>query len=434
VITVLVGGLAISTAAAPKLAAWYVGGALATFALFRAAAWAVVHGLRRLPRLRRPLLRLALDNLHRPGAPTTSAVLSLGLGLTVLVATALLEHNLGRQIAQVLPREAPGYYFIDIQPGQAADFDAVIAAEPGVEAMQRVPILRGRITKLAGIRVEKLTPPPDFAWILQGDRGLTWARRPPDAGSRIVGGEWWPSDYTGPPLVSFDAKAARGFGLHVGDTITVNVLGREVTARVANLRQIEWTSLGINFVMVFSPGMLAGAPQTEIATVRVAPERELALERAVARALPNVSAIRVKDVLRDVSAILASLAVAVRGVAAVAITAGMLVLGGSLAVDHHRRIYDAVVLKVLGATRGKLLLAYLLEVGLLALVTTGVAVAIGGIAAWAVVAQVMDMTWHFAITPVLWTLLLAVTITALLGFTGTWRALSRKPAPVLRND
>ena len=163
--------------------------------------------------------------------------------------------------------------------------------------MQRVPMLRGRITQMNGTPVEEITPPPDFAWILRGDRGLTWARKPPSAGSRITDGEWWPADYSGEPLVSFDARAAKAFGLGIGDMLTVNVLGKEVSARISNLRRIDWTSLGINFVMVFSPGLLERAPQSEIATVQVASDQELALERAVVAQFPNVTAIRVKEVL-----------------------------------------------------------------------------------------------------------------------------------------
>ena len=300
--------------------------------------------------------------------------------------------------------------------------------------VQRVPMLRGRIVALAGQAVEEITPPPDFAWILRGDRGLTWSVQPPDAGSRITAGEWWPADYSGPPLVSFDARAAKAFGLGVGDNLTVNVLGKTLSARIANLRVIDWTSLGINFVMVFSPGLLEGAPQSQIATVQIDADQELALERAVADGFPNVTAIRVKEVLEDVNLVLANLGVAVRGIAAVAILAGILVLGGSIAADHRRRVYDAVVLKVVGATRRRILVAFLAEAGMLGLLASALAGLLGTVVAWAVVEKVMKMRWDFAVEPVLWTLILALAITMLLGFAGTWRALSQKAAPLLRND
>ena len=434
VIAIAIFGLSVTTAANPKHAAWYLLGAALAFVLFRFAGMAVTAGLKRVPRPRRPLLRLALANLHRPGAPTGGTLLSLGLGLTVLVAVALLEHNLDRQIGNVLPGEAPGYYFIDIQPDQLDGFTGLVRDHPGVADLQTVPMLRGRIMRLGGRPVEDMAAPPDFAWILRGDRGLTWARRPPDAGSEIVAGEWWPPDYAGEPLVSFDAAAARAFGLKIGDTLSVNVLGREITATIANLRRIDWSSLGINFVMVFSPGMLEGAPQTYIATVRVSPTQELALEAAVTNAYPNVSAIRVKEVLEDVNRVLQSLGVAVRGIAAIAILAGILVLGGSIAADHRRRVYESVILKVLGAGRRRIFHVFLLESGFLGTIAALVAALIGSVTAWAVVTYIMKMSWSFAVAPVLWTLAVALLITLTLGFAGTWGALGRKAGPVLRND
>ena len=235
-------------------------------------------------------------------------------------------------------------------------------------------------------------------------------------------------------LVSFDSRAARAFELKIGDTLTVNVLGKEVSARISNLRRIDWTSLGINFVMVFSPGLLERAPQTEIATVQIEPGQELALERAVVSQFENITAIRVKEVLEDVKKILSSLAVAVRGIAAIAILAGILVLGGSLAADHRRRVYDSVVLKVLGSTRRRIFMAFLAEAGILGIIASAIAAVLGSIIAWVIVVKVMNMGWDFAALPVCWTIILALVITLALGFAGTWRALTLQAAPLLRND
>ena len=186
--------------------------------------------------------------------------------------------------------------------------------------------------------------------------------------------------------------------------------------------------------MVFSPGLLERAPQTEIATVQIEPDQELALERAVVSQFENITAIRVKEVLEDVKKILSSLAVAVRGIAAIAILAGILVLGGSLAADHRRRVYDSVVLKVLGSTRRRIFMAFLAEAGILGIIASAIAAVLGSIIAWVIVVKVMNMGWDFAALPVCWTLILALVITLALGFVGTWRALTLKAAPLLRND
>jgi putative ABC transport system permease protein len=430
----LLAGLIVGTAHMPKFAIWFVAGAITTLAAFHGAARLLTRILRRAPRTKRPTLRLALGSLARPGAATGSVVLSLGVALTVLVAVVSIEANLTRQIDSTMPATAPDFYFIDIQGDQIADFRKLLEATPGFREGDSVPMLRGRIIRLGNTPVNEIKPPPEFAWILRGDRGLTWARTPPTEGSRIAAGEWWPADYAGPPLVSFDARAAAAFGLAVGDSITINLLGREVTARIANLREIDWTRLSINFVMIFSPGLLERAPQTYIATAKTDADAANRIERAVTDRFPNVSAVRVREVLDGVREILGRLGAAVRAVAALAVAAGALVLAGAIAAGHRRRVYDAVLLKVLGATRWRLLQAHLLEFGLLGLVTAVLAAVIGTIAGWAVVVHVMHADWWFDPAAIAATSLLCLAITILFGFFGTWRALGQKAAPVLRND
>jgi len=430
----VLAGLAVLTADNWRIAAVFVVGSAMALLAFRLAAEGVMAIARKLPRSRNAKLRLAIANLHRPGAPTGSVVVSLGLGLTVLVTVALIEGNLSNQLNDTLRGEAPGFYFIDIQPNQAEAFDEVVAGFPTLTKTTRVPMLRGRITALDGVPVSEIEPHPDFGWILRGDRGFTWSPNPPEAGSEVVAGEWWPADYKGEPLVSFDAAAAEAFGLQVGDTISVNLLGRGFTAKIANLRKIDWTSLGINFVMVFSPGLMEQAPQTYIATAYLDETQEPALEALVTDNFPNVSSVRVKEVLEGVDEIVGNLAVAVRSIAAVAIIAGVLVLAGAIAAGHARRVYESVVLKVLGATRRDIAAAFLIEYGLMGLVTALIAAAVGSVAAWAVIAFIMGAEWIFVPMALISTIGLAVAITTGLGLAGTWVALGRKAAPLLRNE
>jgi putative ABC transport system permease protein len=302
-------------------------------------------------------------------------------------------------------------------------------------------MLRGRIVSVNGISPEDMEIPPEIAWVFRGDRGLTWSREaPPNA--EITLGEWWPPDYAGPPLMSLDAQVANALGLGLGDRIGVNLLGREIEAEIANLRTIDWTGLDLNFVMMLSPGLLEAAPQTHIATVEIPPgdgtsaraETEEAIERAVTDRFANVSAIRVRDALDAVIGIMGHVALAVHAAAAVALLAGILVLGGALAAGQQRRIYDAVVLKVLGATRGYLLRAYLMEYGLLGLVTAGLAAGLGTLAAYVVVTRLLHLDFTFDAVPVAAVALPGVAVTLVLGFLGTWRALDRKAAPLLRNQ
>jgi putative ABC transport system permease protein len=345
----------------------------------------------------------------------------------------LAQGSLHRQIAQTLPAVAPAFYFIDIQNDQAEPLRATVGRTPGLTAFREVPMLRGRIAAVNGTPADQLTVPKDQQWVLQGDRGLTWSDSLPE-GSRLTAGQWWPADYQGPPLVSFEEEAAAALGLKPGDHVTISVLGREITAEVANIRAIRWTDLTINFVMVFSPGSVAGAPATWIATASLPPEGETALAHEVGEQFPNVSTIRVKDALAAVDRILSAVGAAITATAGLALTSGLLVLASAVLAEERRRIYEAVVLKVLGATRRDLARAFLLEQGLLGLVTGLLAILLGSIASWVLVTYAMNNEWSFSAPAVIAIALGGAALALLIGLGGTWRALSTPAAPHLRNE
>ncbi len=426
-------GFAIGTAEQPLFALFFVIGAALSFAAFRGAAWLATRAARAAGRPRRPALRLALTNLHRPGAPTGTVVLSLGLGLTVLVCVALIEGNMSRLVQDTLPEDAPAFFFVDIQPDQLEPFVETVTAIPGVTDPESVPMLRGRIVSARGLPAADAVVDPENAWVLRGDRGVTYSDGPP--GDEIVlAGGWWPEGYDGPPRVSIYKDIALALGLDVGDSITVNVLGRDITAEVANIREIDWGSLGINFTMIFSPNPLSAAPHTNLATIDAPPSAEAEVLRAVTEAFPNVTAVRVRDALDTINGIVAQVGGAVRAVAAITLVAGTLVLAGALAAGHRRRVYEAVVLKVLGATRGTVLRAYLIEYGLLGIATACIAAVVGTAAAWAVLTRIMGMEWTFLPMSVVVTAAVSTAITVVFGLIGTWSALGRKAAPLLRNE
>jgi putative ABC transport system permease protein len=287
-----------------------------------------------------------------------------------------------------------------------------------------------------GVRAEDIKAEPNASWVLQSDRGITFATDVP-RGSRVVEGRWWEPDYKGPPLVSFEKKIAEGLGLKVGDPVVVNVLGRNIEARIANLRAVNWENLGINFVLVFSPSTFAGAPYTDIATLTwpgggtVA--QETGLLTAVSEAFPAVTVVRVKDAIEAVGDIVRNLVLAVRGASMVALLAASMVLGGALAAGHRDKIYDAVVLKTLGAVRRQLIAAYALEYLLLGAATALFGMLAGSLAAWYVVTRVMNLTFAWLPAPALAAAFGALLVTILFGLIGTFIALGHKPAPALRN-
>jgi putative ABC transport system permease protein len=436
VAAVALAALAIVAAYDRKIAIIFVASALAVFGLLRLIASLVMLAARRTPRPRSTVLRLAVANICRPGALTPTVVISLGLGLALLVTVLEVDANLRQQFAAALPEKAPSFYFLDI-PSQGADrFDDFVREQAPRASLVRVPMLRGRIVGARGVKAEDLKPKPDAVWVLQSDRGITYTSELP-LGSRLTDGEWWGENYSGPNLVSFEKKIAEGLGLKIGDDVTVNVLGRNMTARIANLRTVDWQSLGINFVMVFSPGTFAGAPVTDIATVTFpgggGNEEETALMKAVTDNFPGVTAIRVKEALDAVGAIVTNLVLGVRAASSITLIAAVLVLGGALAAGHRHRVYDAVILKTLGATRRQLVTAYAVEYLLLGAATVVFGVAAGSIAGRGVIVDFMALPFHWQGGPALAAALAAVLLTVLFGLIGTWPALGRKPAPVLRN-
>jgi putative ABC transport system permease protein len=428
--------LAVTAAYDRKIAAIFVAAALAVFLSLRLVAVALMGLARRSPRPRSTMWRMAIANIHRPGALTPTVVLSLGLGLALLVTVLEIDANLRKQFMAALPDKAPSFYFLDIQGADAERFDAFVRAQAPRATLERVPMLRGRIVAAGGTKAEDLKPRQDAQWVLQSDRGITYTGVVP-MGSRVVEGKWWGEDYSGPPLLSFEKKLADGLGLKLGDDVTVNVLGRNITARIANLRAVDWQSLGINFVLVFSPGAFAGAPATHIATVTYpgggSAAEEMALLKTAGDAFPAVTAVRVKDALDAVGQVVMNLVLGIRVASAVTLLAAVLVLGGALAAGHRHRVYDAVVLKTLGATRRQLLTAYALEYLLLGLATVLFGVVAGSVAAWRVVVDVMTFPFEWQGGPAIAAALLALVITLVFGLIGTFAALGRKPAAVLRN-
>jgi putative ABC transport system permease protein len=427
--------LAIMLAYDRRIAMIFVAAAAGVFITLRLVASLVMLIARHAPRSQSTVLRLAIANIHRPGALTVSVVLSLGLGLALLVTVIEIDGNLRRQFLAALPDKAPAFFFLDIQSNDADRFDAFIRERAPRAVLERVPMLRGRIVSINGIAAEDLKPPPNAAWVLQSDRGITYTNDVP-AGSRLAVGDWWGADYQGPPLVSLEQKVAEGLALKVGDPIVVNVLGRNLTARVANLRTLDWQSLGINFVMVFSPNTFRGAPVTHIATITYpggsTTDEEIALLKAAAVAFPSVTAVRVRDALEAFGGIVTNLVLAIRGASALTLVMAVLVLGGALAAGHRHRVYDAVVLRAVGATRGQLLLAYGVEYLLIGFATALFGVAAGSIAAALVIVEVMNLPFVWLPASAATAAVAAIVATVVLGLAGTFTVLGQKPAPVLR--
>ncbi|MAM12877.1 MAG: glycosyl transferase family 1 [Rhizobiaceae bacterium] len=426
--------LAIFTADERFVASVFLASVAGAFLVLRLVAAAIKWLARRAPHTRAPSLRLAIGNIHRPGALTGSVVLSLGLGLTLLVALALIDGNLNRELSRTLPERAPDFFFIDIQGNEVEGFGDLLAEEAPQGELSLVPMLRGRILALNGIRASEWEAPPNARWVLRGDRGITYDADLPE-NSTLAEGEWWPEDYGGEPLVSFAAEEGGELGLKLGDTVTVSVLGREITARIANFRAVEWESLSINFVMVFSPNTFAGAPHAWLATLTNpdgSTETNAEILGAVTRTFPTVTTIEVRAALEIAGALVGQLATAIRAAAAIALIASVLVLSGALAAGNRRRGHDAVIMKTLGATRPALIRAFVYEYLILGAMTGLFALVAGSAAAWYALTQIMMLPFALLPSVALATVCGAILVTVAIGLFGTWHLLGQKPALYLR--
>jgi putative ABC transport system permease protein len=430
-------GLALASAASIKMTAGFLAGTTALLALLSFLGWAIRRLAARLPRPRDPMLRTALANLHRPGAHTGALVTALGFGLSAFVLLAVVETSLSANIARRVPARAPDYFVLDVPRARLAEFESAVHQTVPGAVIRAVPALRGAILAYGPadrmIRVADLPSIPENAWALRGERGLTYADQVPE-GNSLTEGHWWPKGYTGAPLVSVDEKLRDALDLKLGDSITISLLGVERSARIASFRRIDWDSMGFNYVLVFSPNAIQDAPHNLAATIDIPPGAAKAgLLRRLVRAFPASSVIETGAILRDARDLLGQMSVAILAAASVTVLAGIAVLLGAIAAARASRLYDTVILRVLGASGRQLLMLQLAEYGLLVAVLASVALALGSLIGWLVIVQLFNFDWlpdWWQVLAVLGTGLLLVLGFALVGSLPLLRA---KPAQALRD-
>ena len=414
-----------------QLTGYFIGGMIASFGLLLGTGYLVCHGVGSLPRKFSPTLRIVLSNITRPGNSTLSIILSLGLGLILLTTISLVEFGLDAEIERRVNTDAPSYFFLDIQKAEHADFKEFSTAKEGVSLYRTVPNLRGRITHIKGISSDEAEVDQDVRWMLRGDRGMTFSDEVPED-NKLIAGDWWPQGYLGQPQVSISNDMADGMDLGPGDNITVNVLGRSVDVTVRSIRSVDWGGFGINYVLMFDPHVLSHAPFTYVGTIKSTSQTEATNYRAITRQFPNVTTVRLKEVLENVKLLLLQIKGAIDVMASITIVAGVLVLSGAIAAGHKGRIYDSAVLKVVGATRMDILKIYIFEFIILGVATSMVAIVLGSIAAYGIVVGIMEMDWTFSLQIPLLTVAASIITTMSIGMFSIWKAMSVRPAQVLR--
>lgn len=425
----LIGSAAVLSGS-PTLTLWTSAGLAGTLVLLAISALAVrvvAHLGKPLGR-GRPALRWALDSVARGKEGAISVVLSLGLGLSVLAAVGQIDGNLRQSISGNLPDVAPSYFFVDIQKDQMPGFLSRLEQDPSVSRVDSAPMLRGIITQING------KPARDVVgdhWVLSGDRGITYSETRPK-NSRVTEGKWWAPDYTGAPQISFAAEEAAEMGLELGDTLTVNILGRDITATITSFREVDFSSAGMGFILSMNPAALLGAPHSFIATVYAEEQAEAAILRDLASQFPNITAIRVRDAIDRVSGLLAGIAAATSYGAAISLLTGFLVLIGAAAAGTASRTYEAAILKTLGASRRKILASFALRSAALGAAAGLVAITVGITGGWLVSERVLETDFEVIWPSVLLIVTGGIGANLLAGLVFAWRPLAARPAQTLR--
>lgn len=432
VLLALLIGLAASFSGIPELALWATAGILMALVLLYLAAVGLRALSRRLAKAKilrgKTALRLAFGAIGGPRSEAVSVVLSLGLGLTVLATIGQIDSNLRNAIARDLPSVAPSYFFIDIQKDQLPSFMERITRDTEVSRVDTAPMLRGIITQINGISAKEVA---GEHWVIRGDRGITFANSLP-ANSSLKEGKWWAADYTGPPVVSFAYEEAQEIGIKLGDSITVNILGRDITAEIVNFRAVDFSDAAMNFVVTFNSHALQAAPHTSIATVYASEQAEAPLLRDLMRSFPNITAIRVREAVARISEALSGIAAATSYGAGATLLTGFVVLIGAAAAGEPARTYEAAVLKTVGASRRRILASFMLRSALLGGAAGIVALLAGSVASWAVITFVMEARYQFEPFSAIAIIAGGAFATLLSGLVFAWRPLATRPAQVLR--
>lgn len=439
-------GLSVWQAGSFAIGGLFIAGLVMALLVLTVAANLLLWGLHTIPVPRVLSVRQALGNLQRPGAQTLGVMVAIGVGVMVILAIGLLEHALVRQVGENRPSDSPTFFFIDIQPDQVAPFTELVHRRTGDFAPDLTPLVRSRLHAIDGRVVtvdresEQEEPPSQSReekrknWYVNREYVLTFLDDVPKD-NRIVRGTWWkPGQKFVRPQVSVEEEAAKSLGIDIGTVVDLNIQGTILQAEVSSIRKVEWGNFSTNFYLIMSPGSLDGAPMTYVATVRVAPRDEATFQSAVVAAFPNVTAINIGEVLSSFARVLDRLSLAIRAVAVFCLLAGALVMAAALAATRYRRLYEAVILKALGATRGLIARSFAAEYALLGCVAGTIGVVLASAFSWAILRYILELPWALELELLGVGLGCTILLTLLVGFLSTYRLLGQPPLSVLRHE
>ena len=427
------------------LGALFIVAFCAAVILLQIGVWALLHGLDTLPRPRSFVIRQALGNVQRPGNFTRGMAVAIGVGVMVIVTVALVKSSLLVALGERIPKDAPTFFFIDIQPDQREAFEEIVQREAAQAPYRLTPVVRARLRAIDGHVID----PEEHkgkknGWYFTREYVLTALSALP-RDNVVVKGAWWAADSPDAKQtdarqqeasirVSVEDQAAANFGVDVGSTIEFTVQGAPVSAVVQSTRQVDWGSFTMNFFMILSPGALDGAPMTYIVSAKVEAEEELPLQHALVRALPNVTAIKVGDVLANVARLLEQLAWAIQGIAFLSMASGAVVMTAAVSSTRYRRLYESAILKAIGGTRRVVVASFAVEFALIGGLAGLVGVGLASALSWAILHFFLDLAWSVQPLVLGWGLLVTVGLAVAVGLLSTFKILGEPPLAVLRQE
>ncbi|MCH9651849.1 MAG: ABC transporter permease [Deltaproteobacteria bacterium] len=419
----------------PWLAAQFTGGVIVVTAVLMAVAAGTIRLVGRLPRdLGRPWLRYGLANLGRPGSATTGAIVALGLGVMVVLAMSLVETHLSHQLRADLPEDSPTGFLVDIQQDQWEGVQNLLQQQEA-KAVDSVPVVMARLSSIDGTSIQKLAEENpedrDRRWALTREQRLTYLDELGDDNEVVEGALW--SD---PTLaeVSVETEFAKELGIGIGSRLGFDIQGVPLELAVTSLRTVRWETFRINFFLVVEPGVLDTAPQFRVAAARLPRDREQSFQDLLSAQYPNITLLRIREILEKIAGVLGRLGVGVRFLGGFTVLAGLAILAGAVSAGASRRGREVALLKTLGLTRIGVLAAFTVEYACLGLAAGIIGAAAGGVLAWAVVTQGMEIDWVFLPKPFFFTILGSAALTALAGNAASLRALAQRPITVLRRQ
>ena len=407
-------------------------GMIATAALLVAGALFLIKILNRYRTAFAFSFRFGLSNIVRRANLSLAQILGIGLGVMVMLLLTLVRTDLLESWRNRLPEETPNYFLINIQDEDLPDLRSFLASQETTSA-KFFPMSRGRLAAMNGNRVipENIDDPVARRWARRG-YNLTWSEQLP-AGNRITAGRWW-SDTSGQlPELSLEQEFASELGVNLDDTMTFLIAGREITAKVTSLREVDWDSFNVNFFVVASPGALEGSPASFVTSFYLpAEDRNLIID--LVKRYPSVTVYDVDALITQVRKIMNQVIRTIEFVFGFTILAGIVVLVAAMQTTHNERSYESALLSTIGASRNQIQYGLIMEFLCIGLIAGVLAAFSATLIEFLLAKYVFNMNIIIDIRTWLIAPLICSFIIVVAGMLGTRRVLYTPPIATLRQN